>query len=190
MHDVSRGSPPDPAAPGSTPGDAPPGRGRATPEQVAALASAVRLRILRTCYSRELTNKEIAVRLDRDPATTLHHVRKLVACGLLEPLPARAGNRGAREIPYRATGLSWRLDVQEGGGRTAVREAMLQAFLGEVVDVGVEQVEQTRMVVAFDPAGRAEFRHRLQALLEEFATRPADPEGVREAVYLAQYPGG
>lgn len=167
-----------------------PRRSAASPEQVAALGSAIRLRILRVCYSRDLTNKEIAVRLDRDPATTLHHIRKLVACGLLEALPARAGNRGAREIPYRATGLSWRLDWEEGPGRTAVREAMLEAFLGEVVDVGVEQVDQTRLVLALDPAGQAEFRERLDALLQEFAARPAAPQGMREAVYVARYPGG
>jgi hypothetical protein len=67
---------------------------------------------------------------------------------------------------------------------------MLEAFLGEVVDVGVEQVEQTRLVVVLDSAGRAEFRDRLAALLEEFAARPVVETGTREAVYVAMYPGG
>jgi predicted ArsR family transcriptional regulator len=177
--------------PAETSPDAPvPQRATATAEQVAALGSAIRLRILRICYSRVLTNKEIAARLGRDPATTLHHIRRLVASGFLVAQPARRGNRGAREIPYQATGLSWRLNWQEDPGRTAVREAMLEAFLGEVVDVGVEQVEQTRLVVALDPAGHAEFRDRLAALLEEFAARPVVETGTREAVYVAMYPGG
>jgi hypothetical protein len=168
----------------------PPHRITATAEQVAALGSAIRLRILRICYSRALTNKEIAVRLDRDPATTLHHIRKLVSTELLAALPARRGNRGAREIPYQATGLSWRLVWGEGVDRTPAREAMLEAFLGEVVDVGVEHVQQTRLVLSLDPAGHAEFHSRLETLLQEFAARPVDPAGAREAIYVASYPGG
>ena len=42
-----------------------------------------------------LANKEIAQRLDRDPATTLYHVRKLVDTGFLVALPVRRGVRGA-----------------------------------------------------------------------------------------------
>jgi len=160
-------------------------RRKATQEEAAALASAVRLRIIRLTHLEELTNKEIAERLDRDPATTLHHVRKLVATGFLEAQPARSGNRGAREIPYRSTGLSWRLDdvgMDEGLG-----EAMLQAFLGEVADVGPSGLEQTRLVVKIDPE---ELKHRLYSLMEELAARPVDPDTPSTAIYLALYPGG
>src|SRR5438045_1919920 len=75
-----------------------------------ALASAIRLRILRLCLDRALTNKEIAQRLEANPATTLHHVRKLVDTGFLAPQPERRGTRGAREVPYLATRKSWRMD--------------------------------------------------------------------------------
>jgi DNA-binding transcriptional ArsR family regulator len=155
----------------------------ATPAEAAALASAVRLRIIRLTYEHALTNKEIATRLDKDPATTLHHVRKLVATGFLEAQPARTGNRGAREIPYLSTGLSWRLD---GVARPlAVKEAMLQAYLGEVADVGPDELEQTRLVVKIDPA---ELKRRLYALIEEIAASPADPGAPGTAIYLAVYP--
>lgn len=159
----------------------------ATPAQAAALGSAVRLRILRLCYQRPLTNKEIAGALGRDPATTLHHVRRLVDADLLAALQPRRGRRGAREIPYRATGLSWWLDP--AADPTAVEEAMLEAFLGEVADVGVDALHQTRLVVQLDPTGVAELRERLAALFEEFVARPVDPSGQRQAVYLALYPG-
>jgi DNA-binding transcriptional ArsR family regulator len=156
----------------------------ATPEEAAALASAVRLRIIRLTYQDALTNKEIAERLDKDPATTLHHVRKLVATGFLEAQPARSGNRGAKEIPYRSTGLSWRL---RGVGRgNEVSEAMLQAFLGEVADVGPGALEQTRLVVKIDPA---ELKSRLHSLMEELAARPVDRDTPTTAIYLAVYPG-
>ncbi|HEX6342683.1 winged helix-turn-helix domain-containing protein [Umezawaea sp.] len=158
---------------------------RATPEEAAALASAVRLRIIRITHLEPLTNKEIAEKLAKDPATTLHHVRKLVATGFLEALPARSGNRGAKEIPYRSTGLSWRLD--DVGIDERLAEAMLQAFLGEVADVGPDALEQTRLVVRIDPA---ELKRRLCSLMEELAARPVDTDTPSTAIYLALYPGG
>ncbi|MGM1065356.1 ArsR/SmtB family transcription factor [Saccharothrix sp. Mg75] len=157
-----------------------------TAEQAAALASDVRLRIIRLTYDTPLTNKEIAERLRKDPATTLHHVRKLVAAGFLEAQPARSGNRGAREVPYLSTGLSWRLTWQDDEKPLATQEAVLQAFLGEVADHGVDALKQVRLVVRTDPR---ELKRRLQALFDELASTPATPDGERVAVYLALYPG-
>jgi DNA-binding transcriptional ArsR family regulator len=158
----------------------------ATDAEAAALASAVRLRIIRLTYDRAMTNKEIAERLGKDPATTLHHVRKLVATGFLEPQPARSGNRGAREIPYLSTGLSWKLAKDSAPHREETNEAMLQAFLGEVADVGPAAVDQVRLVVRMD---RAELKRRLRSLFDELATEPAHPDGERVAIYLALYSG-
>jgi DNA-binding transcriptional ArsR family regulator len=156
----------------------------ATAGEAAALASDVRLRIIRLTYDTPLTNKEIAERLGKDPATTLHHVRKLVATGFLEAQPARAGNRGAREIPYLSTGLSWQLDWRERP--LEAKEAVLQAFLGEVADVGVDALRQVRLVVRADPE---ELNRRLRSLFDELAAEPAHPDGERVAIYLALYPG-
>ncbi|NUT50320.1 MAG: winged helix-turn-helix transcriptional regulator [Saccharothrix sp.] len=161
-------------------------RRQATEAEAAALASAVRLRIIRLTYDRAMTNKEIAERLGKDPATTLHHVRKLVATGFLEAQPARSGNRGAREIPYRSTGLSWELAKDRSPHVTETSEAMLQAFLGEVAEVGPAAVDQSRLVVRAD---RAELKRRLRSLLDELAAEPAHPDGERVAIYLALYPG-
>ncbi|MCP2168422.1 ArsR/SmtB family transcription factor [Goodfellowiella coeruleoviolacea] len=162
-------------------------RRQASRAEAAALASDVRLRIIRLTTHRALTNKEIAGRLGKDPATTLHHVRKLVATGFLEALPERRGTRGAREIPYRSTGLSWHLDG--GGTETGVDEAVLGAFLGEVAEVGPAALTQTRLILELDEHHRAELERRLHTLLDEFAARPVDPDGERVAVYLALYPG-
>jgi DNA-binding transcriptional ArsR family regulator len=150
-----------------------------------ALASDIRLRIIRLTYHRPLTNKEIAGRLRRDPATTLHHIRKLVQTGFLEALPQRRGNRGAKEIPYRSTGKSWGLKA----GTTDQGQAILQAYLGEVTDVGLAEVDQSRLVVQVGPEGREELRTRLFAVVEEFAARAPEPDGERIAIYLALYPG-
>ncbi|WP_245931769.1 helix-turn-helix domain-containing protein [Actinokineospora auranticolor] len=165
-----------------------PGRRAASPAELEALASSVRLRIIRLAYRRPLTNKEIAEHLDKDPATTLHHVRKLVAAGFLEPQPVRRGNRGAKEIPYLSTGLSWRLNLGPDPDQS-IAEAMLQAYLNEISGSGLGALDQTRLVVQVDAAGRAELMDRIGALLDEYAERPATPGAERTAVYVALYPG-
>lgn len=162
-------------------------RRTATEAEVAALASTVRLRIIRLTHTETLTNAQIAARLGRDPATTLYHVRRLAQHGFLEALPPRAGTRGAKEIPYRSTGLSWTLlDPADARGRLA--DALLEAFLGEVTDVGAQTLEQTRLVLCLDTAAAAAFRSDIQELLDSYAARPPDPDGNGIAVYLAIYP--
>src|SRR3954466_13635669 len=85
---------------------------QATPEEFKAMSHPLRLRILRLCLHDAMTNKELAERLRKDPATTLHHVRMLVDTGFLAPDHVRTGSRGALEKPYRATGKSWILSAE------------------------------------------------------------------------------
>jgi Helix-turn-helix domain len=166
----------------------PPHRRPATEAESAVLASTVRLRIIRMTRVEPLTNAQIAHLLGRDPATTLHHVRKLVDHGFLEALPVRRGTRGSREIPYRTTDLSWNLDG--AGMGPAEAEAMLRAYLDEVSRVGAAGLRQTRLVVRLDPADATAMRDELEAVLERYAVLPAVPDGEAVAVYLSVYPGG
>ncbi|WP_051516111.1 ArsR/SmtB family transcription factor [Candidatus Blastococcus massiliensis] len=159
---------------------------RATDAEARALASAVRLRILRLCYSEPLTNKELAQRLGRNPATVLHHVRTLVDTGFLEAQPARRGTRGSREVPYLATGKSWLMDIDD---RTPpARDPMLAAFLEEVAAVGERRLSSSRLGLRLAPDDLAEFRARLHGLLDEFARRPVDPRAERWSLYLGMHP--
>jgi predicted ArsR family transcriptional regulator len=158
----------------------------ATDAEARALASAVRLRILRLCLDQPLTNKEIAARLDRNPATVLHHVRTLADTGFLVAEPDRRGARGAREVPYRATGKSW---LMEGaGGPAPGRDPALAAFLEEVAAVGEQRLESTRLGLRLSAADRAELSRRLDELLDEYARRPVDPEGEKWSLYLGMHP--
>jgi DNA-binding transcriptional ArsR family regulator len=91
------------------------GKRPATETEARALASAVRLRILRLCLDTPRTNKEIAERLEANPASVLHHVRTLVETGFLTALPVRRGSRGSRERPYLATRKSWTLSMDDSG---------------------------------------------------------------------------
>ncbi|MET9264506.1 winged helix-turn-helix domain-containing protein [Amycolatopsis sp. NPDC004079] len=158
-----------------------------TEAEVAALASGIRLRIIRLTSFEAMTNKELAARLSRDPATTLHHVRRLVDAGFLVPQEPRRGARGAKEIPYLSTGLSWQLDYG-GADPVVVNEAMLEAYLAEMADADLAETETTRLVVQADAEEVAEFKRRLDGLLEEFAARPRDPAAKRTAVYVSVYP--
>jgi DNA-binding transcriptional ArsR family regulator len=161
-------------------------RRRATDAEARALASAIRLRILRLCLDQPLTNKEIAARLGRNPATVLHHVRTLLDTGFLVAEAERRGARGAREVPYRATGKSWLMDT--GHRPPPARDPLLAAFLDEVAAVGEQQLDSSRLGLRLSAADRAELGRRLHELLDEYARRPTDPDGQKWPVYVGMHP--
>src|SRR3954469_20034695 len=154
----------------------------ASDSEARALASALRLRILRICLGEARTNKEIAEVLGRDPASILHHIRTLVRTGFLQPQPERRGARGAREIPYLATKKSWRLSVP------AMDRSMLDAFLQELALVAGEEMDTARLGLRLAPAQLADFRTRLQDLLEEFAALPDDPNAPAWSLFVVLHP--
>lgn len=157
-------------------------RRAATDEEAKALASTLRLRILRVCLGENHTNKEIAEALGKDPATVLHHVRKLVDTGFLRALPPRRGTRGSREIPYVATGKSWRISSP------AHDRASLDTFLEEIELVPGEEVDSARLGLRLSPEDMSEFRSRLRELLDDFAGRPDDPTARPWSMFLAIHP--
>lgn len=143
-----------------------------------ALASTVRLRILRLCLDEALTNREIADRLDRNPASVLHHVRTLVDRGFLRAEPVRRGARGSREVPYRATGRSWRAPGWPGRERV-----LIDTFLEEVAQADPASVLVTRLGIRLDAADKAELDRRMDAFFQELAARPADPAGTPYSMF-------
>ncbi len=139
-----------------------------------ALASAVRLRILRLCLDEAWTNREIAERLGRNPATVLHHVRTLVDRGFLSAEPVRRGARGSREVPYRATGKSWRAPDFPGKW-----QIMASTFLEELHEADPGSVRMTRLGVRLSPAELDELLGRVDQFFEELADRRPAHEGRR-----------
>ncbi|WP_043614128.1 ArsR/SmtB family transcription factor [Nonomuraea candida] len=156
----------------------------ATEAEARALASSVRLRILRLCLDRALTNKEIADRLGANPATTLHHVRKLVQTDFLAAEPSRPGPRGSTEIPYRATGKSWDMDVRESGV-TGANAAILDAFLEELKLVDIEEGDFARLGLRLTAEGYDELHTRLQEVFDEFRVRRPPPDGQAYSLFVA-----
>lgn len=145
-----------------------------------ALASVVRVRILRLCLDDALTNKQIAARLGKDPATVYHHVRTLLDRGFLAAQPERRGTRGAREVPYLATRKSWRTPLGPGGNRV-----LIETFLEEVAEADPASVDVARLGLRLDAAGLAQLNERLVAVLQEFADRPPATDGVPYSIFLA-----
>lgn len=146
----------------------------ATRAEARALAHPLRLRILRLCLDQALSNRELADRLGEDPATVLYHVRTLVRTGFLAAEEARRGRRGAREIPYRATGKSWTLDV---GADTAGNLAMLDATRAELAEAGPEAVlTLSRLGRRLRPEVLEALERRIMELVEEMNAAD-DPDG-------------
>lgn len=144
-----------------------------------ALASVLRIRILRLCLDRALTNKEIAARLGRDAGTVYHHVRLLADRGFLAAQEERRGPRGSREVPYVATGKSWRTPLGPSGFRVLV-----ETFLEELGEADPATVEASRLGLRLDRAGYEELMQRLSDLLQEFADRAPTPDGVPYSLFL------
>ncbi|GAA3231698.1 helix-turn-helix domain-containing protein [Dactylosporangium siamense] len=158
----------------------------ATDAEAKALASGVRLRIIRLCLDRALTNKEIAERLDANPATVLHHVRTLVATGFLVPQEERRGPRGVREVPYLSTTKSW--DLSLGDQEANTNRAMLDAFEQELALLGnqVDAVNFARLGLRLTPEEWQELQDRFEALLDEYAQRDRT-HGRPYSIFLAMY---
>jgi len=156
----------------------------ATEAEARALASALRLRIIRLCHDRSLTNRELSRLLDVKPATLLHHVRKLVDTGFLVAEPVRRGPRGSREVPYRSTGKSWTLDVRE---HAEPSRALLDVYLQEVELVDLNESYIARLGLRLTEQERAEVIRRFSDLLDEIASRPASPESRAYSLFVNLY---
>ncbi|WP_344738562.1 winged helix-turn-helix domain-containing protein [Microbacterium awajiense] len=145
-----------------------------------ALSSPLRLRILRLCAFDSRTNKELAELLDMNPGTMLHHVRTLVATGFLAAEDERAGAQGAREVPYRATGLSWRTPMRDGGGRILV-----ETFLQQIEGLDEDELDITWLGLRLNADHKAELHQRLHDLALEFKERGPDDDGESLSLFTA-----
>jgi DNA-binding transcriptional ArsR family regulator len=147
-----------------------------------ALASPLRMRILRLCLHEPRTNKELADELGMNPGTILHHVRTLVETGFLSAETPRRGARGAREVPYLATRRSW------NSGGDDISTTLIQTFLQEIEGLPPERLHIVRLGVKLNAESRAELLDRFQQLFEEFKDRPADADGEPLSLLFVEHP--
>lgn len=151
-----------------------------------ALASPLRLRLLRLVLHEPRTNKELAEALDLHPATSLHHVRTLVETGFLVEQEPRRGKRGSRERPYLASGKSFYLSM--GPELVDGHDLLLATFLQDVAGLAPGELDSRRLGFRLSEADREAVLQRLGGLLAEIAELPSDPEGEPWSLYLAVHP--
>lgn len=147
-----------------------------------ALASPLRWRILRLCLHEPRTNKELAEALGMNPGSMHHHVQSLVDVGFLVAEEPRTGARGAKEIPYRAPGLTW-----HGSEAPLVGPVLVETFLQEIQGVHPADLEVSRLGVRLAPADHEEYERRVGELLEWLRSRDT-PDGDAWSVMLAMHP--
>jgi predicted ArsR family transcriptional regulator len=147
-----------------------------------ALASPLRMRILRICLHEPHTNKEIAAALSLNPGSTLHHVRTLVDTGFLQAEEPRRGRRGAREVPYLATRRSWTTHVPGISG------VLIETFLQEIAPLAPDDIRVSRLGLKLNDVHREELETRFRNLLQEYVDRPDDPDGTAISIMLAMHP--
>lgn len=146
-----------------------------------ALSSPVRLRILRLTLHQARTNKEIADLLGMNPATTLHHVRTLVSTGFLEAKEARRGNRGAKEVPYLSTRLSWNTRLPDAA------PVLLETFLQEIDGLGADEIQVMRVGLKLTEDDQRELLAKMRGIIEDFANREPTPDAVATSLFVAHH---
>jgi len=157
----------------------------ATSADFKALAHPLRLRIVRICLYGAQTNKQLADRLDLDPATSLYHVRTLVRAGFLEPDAVRTGEQGALEKPYLATTKSWRLAILDTDDRLSATIASVDALRAELLEAGPDALlANSRLGLRLSPEQADELAQRLQALADEYVQRPPTPGGKKVGLFI------
>lgn len=138
-------------------------------QEAKALGHPLRVRILSLCVRHELTNKQLADRLDRDPGTVLYHVRQLIDAGLLEQAPVRTGESGALEKPYRSHGQTWWLDGPLNDADAETRFAPVEAFQEDLREAGPASVQlYERLALHLSPEDVAELDRRILLVLDEY----------------------
>ena len=147
-----------------------------------ALSHPLRMRVIRACQEPR-TNKELAEIFGVNTGTMLHHVRTLVRTGFLAAQAERAGAQGAREVPYLATGLSWRTPLPQGS------RILYDVFAQEVA--ALEPDDEAVMAwlgLRLNDEHREELAQRLRDLANEFKERGSDDEGERFSLFLSLHP--
>lgn len=153
-----------------------------TDQQFKAIADPLRTRILGVIQHQPATAKQIADRLGEAPGTIGHHVQVLEAAGLAQVV-ARRLVRGIVAKYYARTARIFNFDLSdEVTGGTFDNTLFLRDGANELsqalVTLGAEASLSNGLPHARLSPERAEiYRQRLERLVDDLISEPADPAG-------------
>ncbi len=158
-----------------------------SPEQFKAIGDATRQRIIGLVREQAATTSQIAEVLGQPKGTINHHLKVLLAAGLIKVVWTRQV-RAITEKYYGATARMFELDSSEVQPKTG-NAIILQQALNEIdPDEGNPSKQDGTMGIhhARIPLEEAvEFVARLQALMQEFEQRNKPGQGHREYGFVA-----
>jgi DNA-binding transcriptional ArsR family regulator len=147
------------------------------PEQLKALGHPLRLRVLELLgeNDEELTNRELAQRLDVDPGHLHFHVRTLLKAGLIQRVDGGHG----REKPYRAVANTIRVAPEllaAAGATSDVHEAILDQVQEGWRKFGSQgRFRSAQMTVRMDPERVRELWSLVTDRADELEDESRDP---------------
>ena len=156
------------------------------PEQLKALGHPLRLRVLELLgeNDEQLTNRELAQRLDVDPGHLHVHVRTLLAAGLIQRVEGGHG----REKPYRAVAHTIRVAPElltSPGATSDVHEAILDEVHAGWAKFGPQgKFRSAQVTVRIAPEKLREIWDMLAARVDELE----DPEHEPLVITLLSHP--
>jgi DNA-binding Lrp family transcriptional regulator len=173
-----------------------------TREEVEAVASPVRMEIIRHLQSHErCTVAELASYMRRSADSLYYHVRRLLEAGVLERVGSRpAGRREEAVLALSAQGLTFAVEEAAGAGAVAAirttRDILREAEenLRRAVDrdpAGARSWDApvvARLRSRLDVAGRAEVLAHLDAISEIFIRCKSDGDGTPHELTMLLVP--
>lgn len=147
------------------------------PEQLKALGHPLRLRVLELLgeNDEELTNRELAQRLEIDPGHLHFHVRTLLKAGLIR----RSEGGHGREKPYRAVAHTIRVApelLSASSATSDVHEAILQQVEEGWAKFGPQgRFRSAQMTVRMDPDKVRDLWAMIAESADEFEDEALEP---------------
>ena len=117
----------------------------------------------------------------------LHHVRTLVDTGFLIEQPTRRGAEGLARTALPGLGQVLLPPLGSTAGADGP-DLLLETFLEEIKGLPAGQLDSARLGFRLTAEDRRRVQDRLQAVLDEIATMPSDPEGEPWSLYLGLHP--
>ena len=158
-----------------------------SPEQYRALFEETRSNIVSILSERAATTSELAAVLEKPKGTVGHHISVLVDAGLIHVVRTKMVRAIEAKYYGRTARTFWYDHVAEASNRVQQVAASVNAELSQLPEHLADQAQANIRHVRIPTERFAEWKHRLDDLLAEFAREPRGGE-TTYALAFALYP--